>query len=75
MMVASSSIGKFPSALAASIWAPRPMVWIVRFWMLAYSAKTDAFHAPPEAVTMPVMRYGKMPGKISVVQRCHRVNL
>ena len=25
-----------------------------------------AFHAPPEAVTMPVTRYGKIPGRISV---------
>src|ERR1035441_8621725 len=28
-----------------------------------------AFHAPPDAVTMPVTRYGKIPGRISFFQR------
>ena len=31
-----------------------------------------AFHAPPDAVTRPVTRYGKMPGRITVRQRSRR---
>ncbi len=32
-----------------------------------------AFQAPPEAVTMPVMRKGKMPGRMTVFQRWMRL--
>src|SRR3984957_16549796 len=34
-----------------------------------YSATVLAFQAPPDAVTMPVTRYGKIPGRISFFQR------
>jgi hypothetical protein len=36
---------------------------------LHHSETMDAFHAPPTAVTIPVIKYGKMPGRISVLQR------
>ena len=55
-MVASSSMEKRPLSVAASICAPRPMVERVCHFTCEYSAMTEAFHAPPEAVTMPVMR-------------------
>ena len=72
-MVASRRMGKRPESVADWMAEPRPMVW--RVWPLRweYSAMTEAFHAPPEAVTMPVMRKGKMPGRMRVVQRCQRV--
>ena len=38
-----------------------------------YSAMMLAFHAPPEAVTRPVTRKGKMPGRMTVRQRCRLV--
>jgi len=55
-MVANSRMGKRPESVAEVISAPRPMVervWPLR-WL--YSAMTEAFQAPPEAVIMPVMR-------------------
>lgn len=55
-MVASNKMGKRPLSVADWIWAPRPMVWRVWSLILEYSARTEAFQAPPEAVTMPVMR-------------------
>ena len=38
-----------------------------------YSATIDAVHAPPDAVMSPVIRKGKIPGRMSLVQRCRRV--
>jgi hypothetical protein len=55
-MVASSRMGKRPLSVAASICAPRPMVCRVRSAHVRVLGKTEAFHAPPLAVTMPVMR-------------------
>jgi len=74
-MVASNRMEKRPLSVAEVISAPRPMVWRVSPFRWLYSAMTEAFQAPPEAVIMPVMRKGKMPGRMRVVQRCQRVNL
>ncbi len=49
-----------PSPVVLSTW---PRKW-------KYSAMMLAFHAPPEAVTMPVMRKGKMPGRMTIFHRC-----
>jgi len=55
-MVARSRMGKRPLSVAASICAPRPMVSSVRSATCEYSAKNRSVPAPPDAVTMPVMR-------------------
>src|SRR5215469_14867355 len=53
---------------------PRPGTSTIFPWKWKYSATMLAFQAPPEAVTMPVTRYGKIPGKIRLRQRSNRRN-
>ena len=47
-----------PWVLAALIWAPRPVVMRVLSFSWKYSATIEAFQAPPEAVTSPVINLG-----------------
>src|ERR1017187_6014974 len=68
-IVPSRMIGNCPFAVAALICSPRPSVVSVLPLSVKYSAKMLAFHAPPEAVTIPVIRKGKMPGRINFLQR------
>ena len=68
-IVAASSVGKFPVSVARLITAPNPVVVKVCPWKWKYSATILAFHAPPEAVTKPVIRYGKIPGRSNLRQR------
>src|ERR1019366_3677044 len=68
-MVAASSVGKFPASVAPLMTAPNPVVVMVWPWKWKYSATILAFHAPPDAVTKPVIRYGKIPGRSNFRQR------
>ena len=68
-IVAPSSTGKFPASVARLITAPSPVIEKVLFRNRKYSAMMLAFHAPPEAVTKPVIRYGKIAGRINLRQR------
>src|SRR5664279_6120101 len=72
-IVAASRAGKFPVSVARLMTAPSPVVVKVCPWKWKYSATILAFHAPPEAVTKPVIRYGKIPGKSSFRQRSMRL--
>src|SRR5271169_2395151 len=67
--VAASSTRKLPLSVAWLITAPSPVVEKVRFWNRKYSATMLAFQAPPDAVTKPVIKYGKIPGRINRRQR------
>src|SRR3984885_5361361 len=60
---------KFPASVAELISAPSPKVDSTCPLKWKYSATMLAFQAPPEAVTRPVIRYGKMAGRITVRQR------
>src|SRR5260370_20868677 len=62
-IVAASSVGKFPASVARLMTAPNPVVVMVCPWKWKYSATILAFHAPPEAVTKPVIRYRKISDK------------
>ena len=64
--VESSSSAKLPLSVAELICAPSPKVESTRPLKWKYSAMMLAFQAPPEAVTRPVMRYGKIPGRTTV---------
>ena len=54
--VAPRSTGKFPLSVARLITAPSPVMDYVLPWNRKYSATMLAFHAPPEAVTKPVIK-------------------
>src|SRR5581483_9507659 len=57
---------KFPESVARLIVAPRPTVENICPLKWKYSAMMLTFQAPPDAVTRPVIRYGKMPGRMSL---------
>src|SRR6202158_2870938 len=52
---------------------PTPTVEYVWPLKWKYSATMLAFQAPPEAVSIPVTRYGKIAGRIRRRQRSHRL--
>src|ERR1700733_5129107 len=60
---------KFPASVAELISAPSPNVESTCPLKWKYSATMLAFQAPPDAVTKPVIRYGKMVGRMTVRQR------
>ena len=67
--VAPIRTGKLPVSVAWLMIAPNPIVEKVcpRKWK--YSATMLAFHAPPDAVTNPVIINGNIPGRNNVRQR------
>lgn len=67
--VADSSSRKLPLSVAELITAPSPTVERTLPLKWKYSATMLAFHAPPDAVTNPVIRYGKTAGSISFRHR------
>ncbi len=67
--VPAASLAKFAPFAASAISEPSPTVWNVWLPNVTYSETMLAFHAPPVAVISPVIRYGKMAGRISVRQR------
>ena len=64
-IVAPSSIGKSPASVARLMMAPSPVIENVCPRKRKYSAMMLAFQAPPEAVTKPVIKYGKIAGRNS----------
>src|ERR1039458_2162027 len=68
-IVAASRAGKFPVSVARLMTAPNPVVVMVCPWKWKYSATILVFHAPPEAVTKPVIRYGQIPGRRNLLHR------
>src|ERR1700683_2231858 len=66
--VAPARTGKFPPSVARLITAPSPVVGIVWPGKWKYSATMLAFHAPPDAVTKPVIMNGKIPGRNRIRQ-------
>src|ERR1700735_940540 len=71
-MVDKRRTAKFPASVAELISAPSPNADSTCPLRWKYSAIMLAFQAPPEAVTRPVTRYGKIPGRITIFHRCQR---
>ena len=67
--VAASNTGKFPESVARLMTAPSPVIENVCPRKRKYSAMMLAFQAPPDAVTKPVIKYGKIAGRSNFLQR------